>query len=77
MIDKCPGASDIRTPTIIIKKCPECGTEVEIFSDEMQVKCDKCGFTIFNDLQSCIKWCEYAKECVGDETYNKITGESA
>jgi len=39
MFDKCPGAADIRTPTIIIKKCPECGREVEIFSNEMQTKC--------------------------------------
>lgn len=24
MFDKCPGAGDIRTPTITIKTCPEC-----------------------------------------------------
>ncbi|MDY6965123.1 MAG: hypothetical protein SVM80_04030 [Halobacteriota archaeon] len=76
MIDKCPGASDIRSPTIQIKKCPECGSEVEIFTDEMQAKCDRCGFTVYNDLQSCIKWCKYAIECVGEETYNRLVGES-
>ena len=72
MFDKCPGAADIRTPTIIIKKCPECGREVEIFSNEMQTKCSKCGFTIYNDLESCVPWCQYAKECVGEEAYKKL-----
>lgn len=76
MFDKCPGAANnIRTPTIKIKKCPECGKEAEIFSDEMKVKCSNCGFTIYNDLQSCIKWCKYAKECVGEELYTKLTKE--
>ncbi|HDP36364.1 MAG TPA: hypothetical protein ENN27_00625 [Candidatus Atribacteria bacterium] len=72
MFDKCPGAANIRTPTIKIKKCPECGEEVEIFSDEMQVKCSNCGFTVYNDLQSCVQWCKYAKECVGEELYKKL-----
>ena len=72
MFDKCPGAVGIRTPTIIIKKCPECGREVEIFSNEMQTKCSKCGFTIYNDLESCVQWCQYAKECVGEEMYKKL-----
>ena len=72
MFDKCPGAAGIRTPTIIIKKCPECGREVEIFSNEMQTQCSKCGFTIYNDLESCVQWCQYAKECVGEEAYKKL-----
>lgn len=69
---KCPGASNIRTPTIEIKKCPKCGAEVEIFSDEMRVECSNCGLTIYNDLQSCVQWCRYARECVGEERYNKL-----
>ena len=47
----CPGAANIRTPTIKIKKCPECSGEVEIFSTDIKIKCSKCGFTIYNDLQ--------------------------
>ena len=69
---KCPGASSIRTPTIELKKCPKCGEEVEIFSDEMQTKCDSCGVVIYNDIQSCVKWCEHARECVGEERYNRL-----
>ena len=72
VFDKCPGAAHIRTPTIKVKKCPECGREVEIFSNEMQTQCSKCGFTIYNDLESCVQWCTYAVECVGEELYKKL-----
>lgn len=73
--DMCPGSSNVRTPTITTKDCPECGEEVEIFSNEMQVRCSSCGFTIYNDLQSCIQWCNYAKECVGEELYERLKKE--
>jgi len=72
MLDRCPGAAHLRTPTIKIKKCPECGEDVEIFSTDVKVECSQCGFTVYNDLQSCIQWCKYAKECVGEELYNKL-----
>ena len=72
MFDNCPGAAHIRTPTIIVKKCPECGNEVEIFSNEMLTKCTRCGFTICSDLESCVQWCKYAVECVGEEMYQKL-----
>jgi DNA-directed RNA polymerase subunit RPC12/RpoP len=77
MFDKCPGAASMRTPTLKIKKCPECGTEVEIFSTDMKVECDNCGFTIFNDLQSCIQWCKYAEKCLGEELYKRLKGEKS
>lgn len=73
MFDSCPGAAQFtRTPTLKIKRCPECGEYVEIFSTDTQVKCDHCGFIIYNDLESCIQWCKYAKECVGEELYDKL-----
>ena len=72
MLDKCPGATIVLMPTIKLKNCPECGEEVEIVSTDMQTKCPKCGFTIYNDLASCIQWCEYAKECVGEEVYERL-----
>jgi len=55
MFDKCPGASNIRTPTIELKACPQCGAEIEMFSSDMQIDCPKCGFTVYNDLESCIQ----------------------
>ena len=72
MIDKCPGSANLRTPTLKLKKCPECGRDVEIFSVDIQVKCDNCGFIIYNDIQSCLQWCKYAKQCVGKETYDRL-----
>jgi predicted RNA-binding Zn-ribbon protein involved in translation (DUF1610 family) len=72
VLDHCPGAANIRTPTLSIKKCPQCGNEVEIFSNDVEVACDNCGFVIYNDILSFVQWCKYAKECVGEETYRKI-----
>lgn len=71
----CPGAAAIKgTPTLKVKKCPDCGSEVELFSTDVQRACDKCGFVVYNDIQSCIKWCSKARECVGDEMYERLTG---
>lgn len=72
MNDKCPGAANMRTPTLKIKDCPECGEEVEIFSTDVKVKCRNCGFNIYNNIESCIQWCLYAKECVGEELYDSM-----
>ena len=72
MFDRCPGADDIRTPTLKVKKCPECGQEVEIFSTDLQVQCPKCGCIIYDDLESCVQWCKYARECVGEELYERL-----
>jgi ribosomal protein S27AE len=69
----CPGAANISgTPTLKIKKCPSCGNEVELFSTDTQMECEKCGFIVYNNIQSCIRWCSHARECVGDEMYEKL-----
>jgi NADH pyrophosphatase NudC (nudix superfamily) len=72
MLDHCPGAANLRTPTLSIKKCPQCGEEVELFSNDISVKCSTCGFVVYNEIESCIQWCKHAKECVGDEMYRKL-----
>jgi transposase len=72
MFDRCPGAANIRTPTLTIKKCPGCGGEVEVFSSDFKVTCPGCGFIIYNDIVSCIQWCRYARECVGEEMYRDL-----
>lgn len=72
-IKSCPGAANISgTPTLKIKKCPACGSEVELFSTDAQIDCAACGFIVYNDIASCIRWCAYARECVGDELYEKL-----
>ncbi len=72
MFDKCPGAANVRTPTLAIKKCPRCGGEIEVFSNDVSVKCGKCGYTVYNDITSCVQSCRYTKECVGEELYQKL-----
>ena len=42
MFEQCPGANNIRTPTIELKTCPQCGAEIEMFSSDMQLDCPKC-----------------------------------
>jgi ribosomal protein S27AE len=73
MFDRCPGAANIRTPTLSIRRCPQCGAEVEVFSNDVSVKCGSCGYVVYNDISSCVRWCRYARECVGDETFRKLT----
>ena len=72
VLDHCPGAANLRTPTISVRKCPRCGEEVEVFSNDVSVTCSNCGFVVFNDILTCVQWCRYAKECVGEDTYHKI-----
>jgi hypothetical protein len=70
----CPGAANIHgTPTLAIKHCPQCGSEVELFSTDVQRACQTCGFVVYNDIQSCIRWCSKARECIGDEKYEELT----
>jgi hypothetical protein len=75
MLDHCPGAANLRTPTLAIKKCPQCGEEVELFSNDVSVTCGNCSFVVYNDILSCVQWCKHAKECVGVETYDKIMAQ--
>jgi ribosomal protein S27AE len=75
MLKKCPGTKTILMPTIKLKPCPKCGEEVEIVSTDMKTDCPKCGFTIYNNMASCIEYCEYARECIGEELYNRIKKE--
>jgi predicted RNA-binding Zn-ribbon protein involved in translation (DUF1610 family) len=69
----CPGAANITgTPTLQIKRCPQCSSEIELFSTDVQLPCPQCGFIVYNDVQSCIRWCAYVRECIGDEQYEKL-----
>ena len=61
-----------RTPTIIEKRCPNCGAEIELFSIDTQMPCEKCGFVAYNDQLSCVQWCEHAEKCVGKEMYQTL-----
>lgn len=69
---RCPGVENYKTPTIIDKICPNCGAEVELFSVDTEMACENCGFVVYNDTMSCVKWCKYAKNCFGEELYNRL-----
>jgi hypothetical protein len=71
---KCPGADRLRDMKIVGKPCPECGREIEVYSILPTAECE-CGFTAYNETQSCLQWCAYARECVGEELYNKYYAE--
>ncbi len=74
MYSKCPG-QDIRNLRVSVHKCPSCGAEVEIFSDEMRAKCSKCGKYVYREkVPSCVEWCASARECLGEERWKQLKG---
>lgn len=75
MNSRCPGQND-RNLRVELYKCPNCGAEVEIFSDELRVKCHKCGETIGRErMPSCIEWCAFARQCLGEERWRQLKGD--
>jgi len=68
----CPGAKLLRQPKPEMFDCPACGEEVEIWTDEIRGVCANCGHTVFREgSMSCLQWCKFARECVGDQAYNR------
>jgi len=51
IIERCPGAVNLKTPTLSLKECPECGEEVEVFSNDTAVTCSTCGLIIYNPTE--------------------------
>lgn len=75
MYSKCPG-QDMRKLRVELYKCPQCGAEVEIFSDETRIKCQKCGTMVFKEkMPSCIEWCASARQCLGEERWKLLMGK--
>ncbi len=74
MFGKCPGQSS-RYLKATYKKCPHCGYEVEIFSNELRVQCYKCGQYVYRKkIPSCIDWCPAAKDCIGYLKWKELKG---
>ena len=75
MYSKCPG-QDMRKLRVEVYRCPNCHAEVEIFSDETRVRCQKCGTMVFKEkMPSCIEWCASARQCLGEERWKQIMGD--
>ena len=69
IMEGCQGKKGVE---IYDKVCPQCGHEIEIFSVDTEAVCENCGFKIYNDTLNCVQWCQYAKECVGEEMYEHL-----
>jgi len=75
MYSKCPG-QDGRNLRVELYRCPNCEKEVEIFSDEIKVKCRNCGTQVYKDrLPSCVDWCASARQCLGEERWHDLMGD--
>lgn len=78
MIFNCPGSKQFRQPQPEIINCPYCSKELEIWTDEVKATCPHCKKAIMRqEGASCLDWCRYAKECVGDELYHKYLQNKA
>jgi NADH pyrophosphatase NudC (nudix superfamily) len=74
MQSKCPG-QDIRNLRAAMYRCPKCGNEVEMFSDELRIRCKKCGEYVYKEqTPSCIEWCPSAQQCLGEERWKALKG---
>jgi hypothetical protein len=68
----CPGAKILRQPAPEMFDCPDCGEEVEIWTDEIRGVCSSCGKAVFRDgFMSCVEWCKFAQDCIGEEAYDR------
>lgn len=72
MDNRCPG-QDFRKLRVELHRCHQCHAEVEIFSDESKVRCHRCGIIVVRESQpSCIEWCSSARQCLGEERWQKL-----
>jgi len=73
MIFNCPGSQKFKQPSPENIKCTQCGSEFEIWTDEIQARCPNCKNMVMREQEgaSCLDWCRYAKECVGGQAYSK------
>jgi len=63
MAETCPGIKDFIRPKPEFINCPNCGSKVEIWTDETETECENCGAKVSRGTQSCLDWCEYADKC--------------
>jgi DNA-directed RNA polymerase subunit RPC12/RpoP len=69
----CPGALIFKDARPDYIDCPQCGEEVEIWSDEPLARCTNCNFWVSQQRgASCIDWCKAAVECIGLEAYERL-----
>jgi putative nucleotidyltransferase with HDIG domain len=76
-MNRCPGQDQRfwKPDDIFEVQCPNCGESIEFFKDEPKLKCVRCKNIVVNPKMDlgCAKWCQYAKQCVGDSSANNIS----
>ncbi len=71
--ESCPGSGEIKKPKPEDIPCRHCRKIIEIWSDETEINCKYCGKMNIRLLgPTCIEWCDFAKECVGEQKYNRL-----
>ena len=43
-----------------------------MFSTDPMATCETCGRTVYNESNSCIRYCPHAEECWGTELYEEF-----
>ena len=72
MILECPGAKFFKQPEPESINCPACSEEIEIWTDEVNATCAHCKTVVTRKQgQSCLDWCKFAEQCIGDKLYTK------
>src|SRR3989338_5737007 len=70
---ECPGSEKFKQPKPEYIRCQSCGEEVEIWTDEVQTTCPNCKAKVTRqEGTSCLDWCKYAKECIGEQKYTNF-----
>lgn len=68
----CPGSGAFTQPKPDVVACPGCAADVEIWSDEATGQCGKCGRVVIRtETQSCVDWCRFARNCLGDQKFKE------
>ena len=74
---RCPGQVE-RNLKAELHRCPGCGYQVEIFSDELRARCPQCGKQVYGKkIPYCLDWCGAAEECIGQDIWNRIKGKKS
>jgi len=72
MFFSCVGSDKFKRPHPEEIICQNCSERIEIWTDEIETICPRCKQIVRREFDtSCLDWCRYAKECVGEKTYNK------
>ncbi|OGV61866.1 MAG: hypothetical protein A3K19_25220 [Lentisphaerae bacterium RIFOXYB12_FULL_65_16] len=68
----CPGSRAFAQPHPDVVRCPQCSKDVEIWSDEATGQCRACGRVVIRtETQSCVDWCRFAKDCLGEQKFRE------